>query len=129
MVFTIRALIEVLGFPEEHIKEIVKKVLEKLEKEDGIEIINKEIHETQTVKETFFSCFTELELKIHDLSILLKFCYDYLPSNIEILDADNITIPSREFNLSINEMLERLHQYNIIVNNLSNQVKKLEKPQ
>ena len=127
MVFTVRAIIEILGFPEEHVKEITQKVIEKIKTEDRISIIKETLHEPQKVKETFFSCFAEVEMKIHDLSKLMGFCYDYLPSSLEILDAEKITIPVREFHFAINEMLEKLHSYNFTVNNLSAKIKQIEK--
>ncbi|HLC58872.1 MAG TPA: hypothetical protein VJI68_03340 [Candidatus Nanoarchaeia archaeon] len=127
MVFTIRAVIEVLGYPEEHVKDITGKIIEKLKKEDGIQVLKEKVHNAEKIKEKFFSCFGEVELKINDFSRLLYFCSDYLPSNIEILDMDKISISSREFMIGINEILERLHNYNILVNNMTNQLKSLEK--
>ena len=118
MVFTIRAIIEVMGFPEEHIKEVSQKIVEKIKAEDRISIIKETTHNTEKVKEQFFSCFIEIEMKVNDLSKLFGFCYDYLPSSIEILDTEKITMPTREFHFAINEMLEKLHHYNITVNNI-----------
>ncbi len=126
MVFTVRAIIEVLGYPESHIKEVVEKVIEKLKEEEGINVLKIQISETQMVKEKFFSCFAELELKINDFTKLLGFCYNYLPSSIEILDTEKINLPVREFSLGLNEVLEKLHNYNILVNNMTNKLKKLE---
>jgi len=68
----------------------------------------------------------ELELKIHDFSKLLGFCYDYLPSSLEILDTEKITLQVREFHFAMNELLERLHHYNLVVNNLSAKIRQLE---
>lgn len=127
MVFTIRAIIEILGFPEEHVKEVTLKIIEKLKTEEGITLTKDQIHPAEKIKDRFFSCFAEVELKVHDFSKLLKFCYDYMPSSIDILDTEKVTMPIREFNFGINEMLECLHQYNIAVNNLTNKIKQLEK--
>src|SRR3989344_8233902 len=110
MVFTIRATIEVMGYPEDHIKEVIQKVIENLKKEEGIKVIKEETLAPELVKEKFFSCFTDIELKINDFKMLLNFCYHYLPSNIEILDAEKIIIPPREFVVGLNGMLEKLHQ-------------------
>lgn len=127
MVFTIRAIIEIMGFPEEHVKEVTKKVIERLKKEDGITVIKETLHEPQIVKEKFFSCFVELEIKLHDFSKVLNFCYDYLPSSIEILDVEKVNISVREFSFGLNEMLEKLHNYNFVVNNLNAKINMLEK--
>lgn len=127
MVFTVRATIEVLGYPEDHVKQTIEKVVEKLKNEEGIKVIKNEIQKTEKIKENFFASFAETEMKINDFSKLLGFCYDYLPSSLEILDADKITMPIREFSMGINEMVAKLHHYNIVVNNLSNKVNELKK--
>lgn len=119
MVFTVRATIEVLGFPEEHIKEVIKKVIEKLKTEEGIQLLKENIHETEKIKERTFASFADVEIKANDLGKLLNFCYDYLPSTIEILDTEKVSIPVREFTAGLNEMLIKLHNYNMILNNLS----------
>ncbi len=126
MVFTIRATIEVLGYPEDHVKKTIEKVVEKLKNEEGIKVIKSEIQKTEKIKESFFASFAETEMKINDFSKLLHFCYDYLPSSLEILDAEKITMPIREFSMGINEMLAKLHHYNLVVNNLSNKVNELK---
>ena len=127
MVFTVRATIEVLVYPEDHVKTTIEKIVEKLKNEEGIKIIKSEIQKTEKIKENFFASFAETEMKINDFSRLLNFCYNYLPSSLEILDADKITLPIREFSMGINEMLAKLHHYNLVVNNLSNKVMELKK--
>lgn len=126
MVFTIRAIIEILGFPDTHIKEVTQKVIEKLKTEDRITITKEVINEPQKVKEKYFSCLAEVEMKILDFNKLLAFCYDYMPSSLEFLDTEKITLPIREFHFGMSELLDKLHQYNIAVNNLSQRVKQLE---
>lgn len=123
MVFTIRATIEVLGYPEEHIKEVINKVIEKLKTEEGIKVLKETTHETEKIKDTIFASFVEIELKINDFSKLLSFCYDYLPSTMEILDTEKIALPVREFSAGINEMLINLHNYKLVLNNLSQKIK------
>ncbi|MBS3152315.1 hypothetical protein J4230_02795 [Candidatus Woesearchaeota archaeon] len=126
MVFTVRTIIEVLGFPDTHVKEITEKVVEKIKTEDRISVLKEKIHDPEKVKDKFFSSLIELELKIHDFSKLLGFCYDYLPSSLEILDTEKITLQVREFHFAMNELLERLHHYNLVVNNLSAKIRQLE---
>ncbi len=126
MVFTIRANIEVLGFPEDHVKEVMNKVIEKLKTEEGMELLKQELTDTAKIKEKFFSTFVEVEMKMHDFAKLLNFCYDYLPSGLEILDTEKITMPIREFSFGLNEMLGKLHHFNILINNLSTRIEQLE---
>ena len=69
MEFSIRAIIEVLGFPQAHVDEIMKKVIEKLKAEEGIKISKQTVTPSEQVKE-MFSSFAEVELKIADLGKL-----------------------------------------------------------
>lgn len=119
MVFTIRAAIEVLGYPESHVNEVIKKIIEKLKSEEGINVLKENISATEKVKEKFFASFIDVEMKLNDTNKLLNFCYEYLPSSLEILDTEKVVIPVREFTSAMNEMLAKLHHYNIVMNNLS----------
>ena len=123
MVFTVRTTIEVLGYPEDHVEKVISKVIEKLKNEEGIKVLKEKLQKPEKVKENFFASFVELEMKINDFNKLLNFCYDYLPSSLEILDTEKITLPIREFSLGINEMIAKLHHYNLVMSNLSTKLK------
>jgi len=118
MVFTARAIIEVLGYPEEHVNAVSKNVLEKLKTEQGIKVIKDTLNSAEKVKDIIFSSFIEVEIKANDFQRLIIFCYDYLPSTLEILDSDKIVMPTREFSHGLNELLAKLHHYNLVMNNL-----------
>ncbi len=118
MVFTVRAIIEVLGKPESHIAEVMNKVIEKLKSEEGITLVKHEVTKPEVVKQKSFSVFAEVEVKIVSFTRLLNFCYDYLPTSVEVLDTEKVVLPVREFVNGLNDSLTRLHQYNLMVNNL-----------
>lgn len=119
MAFTARAIIEVIGYPGEHIQKVIEKVVEKIEKtEEGIDVIKKDMAEPKLVKEKLFSTFVELELKIENQLRLNHFCFDYLPSSIEILDIENMNIKANDFTNGLNDLLARLHEYNVALSNL-----------
>ena len=124
MVFNVRAIIEVIGYPESHVNKVTKKVAENLAAEKGIIISKQDITNAEKVKDTIHASLIEVELKINDYSKLLHFCYDYLPSSIEITDTEKVTIANREFTNGLNDLLAKLHQYNLTVNSLMDQVNK-----
>jgi|SRR3989344_5498393 len=126
MVFHVRAIIEVLGMPEKHIVEVINKVLEKLKTEQGITFEKQDVSKPELVKEKYYAIFAEVEIKIINFTKLLQFCYDYMPTSIEILDTEKVVMPIREFANGINDSLIRLHQYNITVANLTQRNKELE---
>src|SRR3989344_9573991 len=107
MVFTVRAVIEVLGRPESHVTEVIIKVIEKLKLDEGITVIKSEISAPEVIKESFFASYAEVEVKILNFSKLLNFCYDYLPTTIEILDSEKIVMSARELSNGLNDSLYR----------------------
>lgn len=118
---TIKTIIEVIGFPAEHVDKTMNQIVERVEKEDGIKVVQKVVHKSNPIKK-FFSAFVELELDVDDLERLFRFCLDYHPSSVEIQDKKSIEIESRELTIIINDMLGILHQYNMLTKNLEAQL-------
>ena len=117
---------EVIGYPEDHVNTVATKVLEKLKKEQGITALQQSLPKAEKVKNTIFAAMLEVELKVNDYAKLLHFCYDYLPSNLEIVGTEKVTIPVREFSNGLNDMLGKLHQYNLTINSLIQKFEKSE---
>ena len=117
---------EVIGFPEEHVNKVATNVLEKLKKEENIEVIKEDLPKAEKVKESIFAAMIEVELKINNYAKLMHFCYDYLPSTIEIVDMEKIAMPAREFTNGLNDLIAKLHQYNLTLNNLMNHIEKIQ---
>lgn len=118
---TVKTIIEVIGFPSDHVDKTLLQIIEKLEREDGIRIINKEIAKAKQMKK-FFSAFVELELDIDNLQKVVHFCLDYHPSSIEIMDKERLHIERLELTNSLNDLLATLHRYNMITKNLEAQL-------
>ena len=72
-----RIIVEVAGFPKEHIESVIKKLVEKIKSEE--EVLRSDIFEIKKINE-FWSTFTEIELVFADLDHLSKFCFEYMPS-------------------------------------------------
>ena len=105
----VRAIIEIVGRPEEYVKEAMTKQLETIEK--NFLIVTKEILETEK-KEDFFSTFSEIELLFEKPKDLMAFCFDHLPSSIELLEQDNIHFSQMELTDFLNDMLTKMHVLN-----------------
>ncbi len=117
MVVVIRTIIEVAGFPQEHVDETLKNVLGNLKKEEGIKIVKEQISPAEKIKE-MFSTFASLELSFTDVKRLYHFCFFYLPSSIELVDSEEVKLSAAEFTSTMNDLLATLHQYNMVVSNL-----------
>lgn len=79
----------------------------------------------ELVKSNIFASHLEIELKLVDMNRLLSFCYEYLPSSVEIIDAEKIVIPARDITVALGEMLRKLHGYNLMLHNLNERNREL----
>ncbi len=116
-----RAIIEMLGAPKEYIEQTMKSYVEKLRKEETV--VKAEIAEAEPA-ETIFSVYAELEMRFKDLSALLDFCFDSMPSSVEVVEPGELSIPLNKLNGFLNDLQARLHEADAIVktNKMTQQV-------
>ena len=120
----IRAILifEMLGRPAEHLKLALEQFIERLSKEEGIEIANKVLHEPKKVEQInqeLYTTFAEVEINFKDLTYLFKVAFAYMPSHIEIVSPQEIGLKNFELNTLMNEIARRLHQYDEIAKRLA----------
>ena len=114
-----RVVIEIAGFPKEHIEQVMQKVIDKVK--ENFEVIKAEAFDSVELKDKmagFWSIFSEIELKFEDINSITIFCFEYLPSSIEILEPEEIKFQSGEMTGFLNDLLARLHEYDMVVKNL-----------
>jgi len=114
----VRFIIEIAGYPKEHIEETMKGIIKKLRNEK--KVLNYKIYEAEQ-KEKLFSTFAEVEIEIKDFDEMVGICFDYMPSSIEILKPDKFNLESKDFENFVNDLLAKLHQYDMIIKNLKAQ--------
>ena len=116
---SVRSIIEILGSPEEHVNKTMDLILKKLEQTQGIKIIKKELFKAKKIKDKpFWSTFVEIEMAVKNLDILIGYCFDFLPSSVEILNTDDIDMKNDDATDFINELLGRLHHYDMTLKNI-----------
>jgi len=113
----IRTIIEVVGFPEDHIKDAIIKIVDNIKEKKHIKIINMYIEETKKL-DKMFATFAELELDMPGLQDVIDFCFDYLPSSVEILEPEYINEKSIDLAGVLNDLMLKLHEYNMVIRNL-----------
>ena len=109
----IHVIFEVIGKPAEYIDEILKKLIEVLEKEKNVQVLSKEQKPAQVYEETLFCGFVETEILIESTKRLFDFVYDYMPSSIEVLEPSELRIKLADANMVLNELATKLHQQDI----------------
>ncbi len=124
----IKALIilEVLGRPKEHLVETLKKMVETIGKENGIKVLNSNIHEAKLYERKdekgnvikseseLFTSFAEIEFECDNIVNLFGICFTYMPSSVEIIEPERVSLKNIEFNSIANEIIRRLHHYDSI---------------
>lgn len=116
-----RAIIEMLGAPQEYITQTMHDYVAKLRKEE--QIVKAEIADAQPA-EKIFSIYAELEIRFKDLSELLDFCFESMPSSVEVVEPGELSIPLNKLNGFLNDLQARLHEADAIVktNKMTQQV-------
>ena len=117
MELKIKAIIEILGKPKDHVEKTIANVVEELKKREGLTLINEKIAKTKKL-ETFFSSYVEVELKLSTMDQLIDFCFDFLPSNIEIIEREEMNLDSHLLAEYMNDLLAKLHQQSMIIRNM-----------
>ncbi len=110
----VKSIIELVGKPKEHIEKTMKKVVELLDSNNKLTIIEKKIAEAKEVK-GLWSTFGEFEIGFSNFEDIGSFCFEFMPSSIEIISPAKIELDSKEVEDFTNDVLAKLHQYDMIV--------------
>jgi hypothetical protein len=115
----VRVILEIIGAPKEHVDETLKNVEEQVKQKIDRTIIKSKIFQAEKMKDKpFFSGFIESEIEFKDFDKLMGFCFDFMPSSVEILEPHLLNVPVNELNNMLNDLIAKLHQYDMIVKNL-----------
>lgn len=65
-----------------------------------------------------WSKFVELELVIKGTKKLVGFCFEYMPSSLEVLKPEHLVLTNQEISSFLNDLQARLHNVDMIVKQL-----------
>lgn len=122
-----RAIIEMLGAPKEHIQETLRLYIEKIKNEEKNIVVKKVEYAEPKEMQNLFSVFAELELDFADLSTMVYFCFDYMPSSIEVFAPDEVAYNTTDLTDFLNDLQARLHKFDMLIKNLSAENKVVKK--
>ncbi len=103
-----RIIIEVLGSPKEHAVTTLKDYVARL-KGDKTVTIHKEDYAEPQERDGLYAVFVELDMTFKDANHLLSFCFDAMPSSIEILEPVELKMQGKDFEGFLNDLQARLH--------------------
>ncbi|MEK6916473.1 MAG: hypothetical protein AABW92_01900 [Nanoarchaeota archaeon] len=107
----IRGILEVVGRPKKHVQDSLKNHLKKIKEVKEFEILNEHI-ETAEKQEDLFSAFAEVEILVKNMDSLLSFCFDFMPSSIEIIAPETLILKNHTLIGFLNDLQIRMHAMN-----------------
>ncbi len=135
---------EILGKPPEHIRITLEQLIDRIGENRGIKVISRKVHEPHPldeekkknikIEQEIYSTFAEVELAIDNLSLLFAVVLNTLPSNIEILEPNELKLKNFDLSSVLSELTIKLHKYDEIAkalilekNHLIKKLNELEK--
>ena len=112
-----RTIIEVLGKPKEHVESTIKEYTEHIKKDSELVVLNEEFSEIRE-QGKLWSQFVELELVVKGTQKLIGFCFEYMPSSIDVIKPENLSMTSTEISSFVNDLQARLHSVDMVVKKL-----------
>ena len=112
-----RTIIEVLGKPQTYVDDALKQYIEHIKEDSELVILNEDYSE---IKEQgkLWSKFVELDLVIKGTNKLISFCFEYMPSSIEVIKPEHLVMSNPELSNFLNDLQARLHNVDMIVKQL-----------
>lgn len=109
-----RVVVEVLGKPKEHVERVIKGYIEKIKKDEKYTVLREEFAEVKKQESDLWATFAELEMELGNIQDLISFCFDYMPSTLEVLKPVEISLSDKGFSDFFNDLQARLHQVDMI---------------
>ncbi len=106
-------IFQIIGRPEKFVVDSMNDVLDRLGKEKGVSVLRKEVHEPSEIEDRkdIFSTFAEAEVEFENADSFFMMMFNYMPANVEVISPNEHKFKANEFNLFVNELLRKLHQY------------------
>lgn len=126
---------EVLGTPQEHVEKTAQGLVDAFKQRKDFEIIKSYVSDAKEAKLgdkqpeniKFFSVIIESEVGVENMEKLLGFCFDFMPSSIDVLEPSKLEIDARDVNAFVNDLMARLHKYDMFLKNLKAHASLLKK--
>jgi len=119
----IQAILEMAGFPEEHLKKTMGALIKDIEEKDIYVVEEKEVLPIEK-KEELFTSIIELTLSVENIVDIYEFCFNYMPSSIDIIEPiEKIEMKPEEFNQGMNDLIATIHEHDRFLKNSNTKIK------
>ncbi|MBT4576892.1 hypothetical protein HOM13_01950 [Candidatus Woesearchaeota archaeon] len=125
---TIKAILELMGSPEEHVNKTMDMIIEKLNASKDFEVITSKVSDTTSIEDRpFWSKFVDLELGFKNMDDVTGFCFDFMPSSIEVVEPVSFNFKKDILDNLWNDLIARIHQYDMLLKNMHAENKVMKK--
>lgn len=116
-----RVIIEIAGRPKEHVEKSIQSYIDQISKNENIIILTKDINKAEEVKDSqgFFVSFVELEILTKNINALIEFCFDYMPSSVEVLEPQELKLVGRDISGLLNDLQAKLHKVDLALKHMN----------
>ncbi len=115
-----KTIIEVLGKPKEHVEQALKGYLSQIKDDSSLMVVSESMAEAKQ-QDNMFTIFAELEMVVKNLPTLASFCFDYMPSSVEIIKPEKLDIKNNQLSNFFNDLQAKLHNVDLIAKRLKNE--------
>ena len=122
-------MLEIIGRPAEYLTETLEKIIKEMGEEKGVKVKEKKINEPREMEneKDFYTSFAEVEVEVEDIMNLAALMFKYMPSHIEIVSPEKISMSNNNMNEIFNELTRRLHAYDEVARVIQTEKAILEK--
>lgn len=118
-----RVIIEVVGAPRDHVEATLKNVVDKIKEEKELNLLNSELFEAKEVQlenipQKIWSAFSEIDISVDNINRIIGFCFDFMPSSIDIIEPAELNLNAGEMSDMLNDLLAGLHKYDLFLKNI-----------
>ncbi|MFH1376395.1 MAG: hypothetical protein ABIH25_02055 [Candidatus Woesearchaeota archaeon] len=114
----VKTIIEIVGTPKEHVEETINKVVTLINENKKFDLISQDVAEIKEVDlvtdvKNVWSSFGEFEIEFKNILDLTDFCFEFMPSSVEIIEPEIVKTDGKDLGQSLNDFLAKLHQYDM----------------
>lgn len=121
-------IVEMAGSPADHVKTTLSKHTGVLATMKDVSVKSIKISEPATIEGVpgMFTCFTESDFEVEDLSKITEIIFDFMPSSVEIIEPSKVSLSSADATSFFNNISGRLHRYDEVARAAQFKYKQLE---
>lgn len=108
-----------MGKPKEHVDFSMKKYLQNLKENKDYTVVSEDLADLKKQDDSeLWMVFAELEINTEKVDDLISFCFDYMPSLIEIIEPEKLSLGALEISNFLNDLQAKLHSVDMIAKQL-----------